>query len=87
MAQDVIKATVYPWQGPKDQKNKAGYLHFALCNFIALRGHKIFVASPVDPFFVDFTIFHQYPSTYSTDKFHDIHSIHGCLWRFYVCRL
>ena len=45
-------------------------------NFIALRGAiDFFVASLVDPFLVDCIILHQYPSTDSTGKFHDIHGI------------
>ena len=43
-----------------------------LCNFIAPRGHKIFVALLVNPFFVNCIIFHQYPSINYTSKFHNI---------------
>ena len=50
-------------------------LHLALCNFIALRDHKIFVVSLFDPFFVDCIVIPQHPSTDSTGKFHDIHGI------------
>ena len=53
---------------------------------LPLRGHKIFVVSLVDPFFIDWVTFHEHPSTYSTAKFHDIHSIQGYLWRFYIYR-
>ena len=60
------------------------YLHLALCDFIGLRGHNVFVLSLIDPFFVDCIIFHRYSSTYSIDKFHDIHSIQRSLWWFYV---
>ena len=49
---------------------------------LPLRGHKNFVVSLVDPFFIDCVTFHEYPSTYSTAKFHDIHGIQGYLWRF-----
>ena len=53
---------------------------------LPLEGHKIFVASLVDPFLVDCIILHQHPSTDCTSKFHDIYSIQGCLWWFYTYR-
>ena len=54
---------------------------------LPLGSHKIFIASLVDLFLVDCIVFHQHSSTYSTGKFHDIHSTPRCLWQFYVCRL
>ena len=71
------QGTALGWSGTKDQQNKTGYMYLVLCNFIALRGggHKIFVASLVDPFLVDCISFHQYSSTDPTIKFHDVHDI------------
>ena len=73
-----VKETVknpYPWSGPKDQQNKTD-LHLALYNFIAPNGAiKFFVVSLVDPFFVDYIIFHQYSPINSAGKLHNIHSI------------
>ena len=68
----------------KGQDHDAFYLHLALCNLILLRGHKIFVVSLVDPFFIDCVTFYEHPTTYSTAKFHDIRGIQGYLSRFYV---
>ena len=66
----------------------ARWLHWALCNFIALkRAIKSFVVSLVDPFFIECIVLDKDATHYSTSKFHDIHSIQGCFWWFYVCRL
>ena len=84
------RRTTYGCSGPKDQQNKTDvFLHAfgVVLILLPLEGHKIFVASLVDPFLVDCIIFHQHSSTDCTGKFHDIHSIQGCLWWFYVCRL
>ena len=55
-------------------------LCLVLCNFIALRDHKIFVVSLFDPFFEDCIVLHQHPSTDSSGKLHDIHGNQGRLW-------
>ena len=47
---------------------------------VALGSHNFFIVSFVDPFFVGYIIYHQFPSTDSTSKFYDIHGIQGCLW-------
>ena len=37
-----------------------------------------------DPFFVDYIVLDKDTPHYSTSKFHDIHTIQGRLWSFYV---
>ena len=84
------KATVsilIPGLDPKISKIRQAVCIWCFVILLPLGGHKIFVASLIDPFFVDCTIFHQHSSTDSTGKFHDIHSIQRWLLCFYVCCL
>ena len=55
---------------------------------LPLRGRQSFVVvSLVDPFFVDCIVLDKDTTHYSTNKFHNIHSIQRCFWPFYVCHL
>ena len=75
--------TIEKQKNQVDQNGKPWLKRAHVGNFfvilLPLGGHKVFVASLVDPFLVEPVIFHQYPSTYSTGKFHDIHGIQGSM--------